>query len=164
MNRDFVLNGNLLQVRIEPAADGVTLVLNGKTHELAVQEFSPGRLVIRGAGGQCSARVVRDRDKICVWLDGKTLVFQIPSAEHDGQGGHGKIDRELRAPMPGTLVKLLVAPGDAVEEGQVLAVVEAMKMEHPLRAPRAGIIEAVAGAVGTIVDADLVIVSLQEGD
>jgi biotin carboxyl carrier protein len=46
--------------------------------------------------------------------------------------------QQLRAPMPGKVVKLLVKPGDAVSQGQGMVVVEAMKMENELKSPKAG--------------------------
>ena len=59
---------------------------------------------------------------------------------------HG--DNAVKAPMHGKLVALFVARGDSVEKGQRLAIVEAMKMEHALVAPRAGIVAEVAGTPG----------------
>ena len=52
------------------------------------------------------------------------------------------------APMPGHIVRMQVAVGDAVSEHQPLLVLEAMKIEHIVAAPRAGIVAAVHGAVG----------------
>jgi len=60
------------------------------------------------------------------------------------KGGDGTI----AAPMQGTIMNVNVAPGDAVEAGQLLFVLEAMKMENPVKAPRDGTIETVAVAVG----------------
>ena len=55
------------------------------------------------------------------------------------RGGDGPTGRYvLRAPMPGKVVKVLVAPGQAVEAGQGLVIIEAMKMENELRAARSG--------------------------
>src|SRR5690606_10215811 len=48
---------------------------------------------------------------------------------------------ELHAPLPGTIIRVTVSPGDAVEDGQTLAVIESMKMEHRITAPRAGKVE-----------------------
>ena len=62
------------------------------------------------------------------------------------------------APMPGRVVKVLVAPGDAVAARQGLVVVEAMKMENELRAPRAGTIAEVRVREGAPVDANVVLV------
>ena len=60
---------------------------------------------------------------------------------------------EIVAPMPGKVVKVLVAEGEPVERGQGLLVIEAMKMQNELRAPRAGRIERVYMAEGLGVDA-----------
>ncbi|APT90135.1 acetyl-COA carboxylase [Corynebacterium sphenisci DSM 44792] len=59
-------------------------------------------------------------------------------------GGAGDADAVLRAPMPGTLIAAAVADGDAVAEGDPVVVVEAMKMEHTLRAPHAGVVTLLA--------------------
>jgi len=62
------------------------------------------------------------------------------------------------APMPGRVVKVLVAPGDAVVARQGLVVVEAMKMENELRAPRAGTVADVRVREGAPVEANVVLV------
>ena len=66
----------------------------------------------------------------------------------------------LLAPMPGLVVRLLVAVGDAVEAGQPLAVMEAMKMENELRAPAAGTVTALPVAPGAAVEKGAVVVAL----
>lgn len=62
------------------------------------------------------------------------------------------------APMPGRIVKLLVSPGDAVQAHQGVVVVEAMKMENELRAPRSGTVAEVRVREGAPVDANVVLV------
>jgi 3-methylcrotonyl-CoA carboxylase alpha subunit len=66
------------------------------------------------------------------------------------------------APMPGKLIVLRVAVGDAVEQGQEVAVMEAMKMELSLTAPRAGVVAEVRVAVGEFVDADIALIVLED--
>jgi biotin carboxyl carrier protein len=70
----------------------------------------------------------------------------------------GTADGRIVAPMPGRVVKVLVAPGAAVEARQGVVVVEAMKMENELRAPRAGVVREVRVAEGASVDAGTVLV------
>ncbi|HWU52289.1 MAG TPA: acetyl-CoA carboxylase biotin carboxyl carrier protein subunit, partial [Tahibacter sp.] len=65
------------------------------------------------------------------------------------------------APMPGRVVLTRVQAGDAVTEGQELAIMEAMKMEITLRAPRAGTIAAVQAEAGEFVEADAVLIRLE---
>ena len=65
------------------------------------------------------------------------------------------------APMPGRIVKVLVKPDEAVVARQPLVVVEAMKMENELRAPRAGVVTDVRVAEGASVEANTVLVVLR---
>ncbi len=69
---------------------------------------------------------------------------------------------ELTAPMPGTVIRVLVAPGDRVEARATLVVVEAMKMEMPLTAPRAATVSAVHVAEGDVVARGTMLVELEE--
>ena len=67
-------------------------------------------------------------------------------------GAHVSGDVTLRAPMPGLVRNVLVSPGDEVQRGKIVAVLEAMKMENDLAAPRAGVVKAVAVATGQTVN------------
>jgi biotin carboxyl carrier protein len=66
----------------------------------------------------------------------------------------------IKSPMPGKVVKVLVAPGDAVKAGQGVVVVEAMKMENELRAPRDGQVQAVSAREGQAVEAGQTLATL----
>jgi 3-methylcrotonyl-CoA carboxylase alpha subunit len=67
----------------------------------------------------------------------------------------------LSAPMPATVIRVLVVPGSAVEKGDVVAVVEAMKMELPIRAPSAATVIAVRCREGERVEADQILIDLE---
>ncbi len=67
----------------------------------------------------------------------------------------------LVAPMPGLIVRVNVQPGDAVQAGQGLVVMEAMKMENELRAPSAGTVKSVLAQPGAAVDKGAVLVELE---
>jgi biotin carboxyl carrier protein len=71
--------------------------------------------------------------------------------EDDADAPAGSVG-ECRAPLPGAIAKVLVAAGDVVAEGDVLVVLEAMKMEHTLRASGWGTVSDVLCAVGQQVD------------
>ncbi len=66
----------------------------------------------------------------------------------------------LTAPMPGRVVQLFVAAGDAVRRGQALLVIEAMKMEHTIAAPYDGTVSAVPYAVGDLVEEGIELIAL----
>ena len=79
-------------------------------------------------------------------------VTALPKAE-EGDPGH------VGAPMPGMVTKVFFGEGEAVEEGDVLVAIEAMKMETVIRAERGGVVEKVVAPVGTTVDTkDLLVV------
>ena len=73
--------------------------------------------------------------------------------------GAGRLN--IAAPMPGKVVRLLVAPGDAVEAGQGLVVVEAMKMQNEMRSPKAGRVAEVRTSVHATVAAGEVLVVIE---
>lgn len=77
-------------------------------------------------------------------------------AAESGAGAQG--EQKVVAPMPGRVVRVLVAAGDEVESRQPVVVVEAMKMENELRSPKAGRVKDVAVAAGTSVEAGRVLV------
>jgi 3-methylcrotonyl-CoA carboxylase alpha subunit len=81
--------------------------------------------------------------------------FQFEQAAVTGGGSH------VTAPMPGRIVLIKVKPGDTVAEGEELGVMEAMKMELSLKAPRAGRVAAVQAQAGESVDADALIFRME---
>jgi 3-methylcrotonyl-CoA carboxylase alpha subunit len=70
----------------------------------------------------------------------------------------------LTAPMPGTIIQVLVTTGDPVAEGDSLMILEAMKMEHTIKAPQAGIVKRVGYNVGEQVEegTELLIIGSEE--
>lgn len=69
--------------------------------------------------------------------------------------------RDVKAAMPGKVVRLLASPGDSVEAGQGLLILEAMKMQNELRSPRAGVVAAVRVVEGSTVTSGQVLVTLE---
>jgi acetyl/propionyl-CoA carboxylase alpha subunit len=82
----------------------------------------------------------------------------VEAASHERGGGPG--ESTVTAPMPGTVIRVLVAPGDAVEARQPLVVLEAMKMETPLAAPFDATVRAVYAAEGDRVAGGAILVEL----
>ena len=90
-------------------------------------------------------------DHIFVWCDGATHFFERVRASRSGSGGEHAGD--LLAPMPGRVRKVAVAVGDRIERGMVLIVLEAMKMEHAIRAPKDGMLKRLLVKEGDLVEA-----------
>ena len=79
----------------------------------------------------------------------------------DDADDRGGVAGECRAPLPGAVTKVLVAVGDTVAEGDGLVVLEAMKMEHTLRANGTGTVTKITGAPGQQVDVDDLLVTVE---
>jgi 3-methylcrotonyl-CoA carboxylase alpha subunit len=96
---------------------------------------------------------VVDGDVVHVWLDGvtRTLRYRDP-VEHHTRHGAGDADDIVAAPMPGTVIAVNVTTGQPVARGDTLLVIESMKLETAIKAPRDGIVGAVHVAVGQSFD------------
>ncbi len=85
-----------------------------------------------------------------------------PGVDEAGPGGGDAGGANLTAPMPGTVVKMLVSEGDEVKEGQLLLVLEAMKTEHSVAAPHEGVVASLPYGEGASVPGGGVLVELEE--
>jgi biotin carboxyl carrier protein len=115
-----------------------------------------------GDGRHLSLRVIRSGDRRFVTsLEGPVdarILPRFPEPSSETEPG------SLSAPMPGKVVKLLVAVDDEVEEGQPVAVLEAMKMEHRMVADQDGTVTSIAVAVGDQLEAGQLLLVIEAAD
>ena len=88
------------------------------------------------------------RDRVTIAWEGQTWTFETPDPMRGGHQRGAATEADILSPMPGTVLRVDVAEGDAVTAGQRLGVVEAMKMELALVAPYDGVVAHVGAAVG----------------
>lgn len=105
------------------------------------------------------ARVIAAGDVRWVFLDGETYQFQVERSRARKTAGHAA---SLSAPMPATVLRLNVAAGDRVRRGDTLIVLEAMKMELPVRSPSDAIVEAVHCREGDLVQPGASLIDLEQ--
>jgi 3-methylcrotonyl-CoA carboxylase alpha subunit len=109
------------------------------------------------------AGILLDAYEIIVSLRGDTHTLHKPTPPSVDEAGPGADSAaSLTAPMPGTVVKVLVEEGQEVEEGQLLLVLEAMKMEQPVSAPHAGVVHSLPFDEGSMVPGGAVLVEVHE--
>ena len=101
-------------------------------------------------------------DDVFVHVDGEAyqLRYQHPLDRLAAAAG-GSAEDHIRAPMPGSIVAVSVKVGDAVTKGQTLLVMESMKMETTISAPRDGVIAAITYEKGQTFDRDALLLSLE---
>ena len=122
------------------------LMVDGTPLVMKVGKIPSGfRLRLRGADVKCHVRTPRAAE---------LALLMIEKLAPD-------TSRYLLCPMPGLVVKIMVAVGDAVQEGQSLATVEAMKMENILKAERRGVVKAIAAVEGSSLRVDDVIMEFE---
>jgi 3-methylcrotonyl-CoA carboxylase alpha subunit len=130
----------------------------GAVVELAFADSRP----VSGRGPDDHARIVETKEALFVLHDGRQtelrLVDLLDSETETSGGGSGVVE----APMHGRLLALFVEEGQIVAEGARVAIVEAMKMEHSLNAPRAGRVARIAAAVGAQVQQGARLMTIEE--
>jgi biotin carboxyl carrier protein len=145
------------------------VVISGEACEIGAErtgEFGLSLITADAAGVSREAHVVPSavRGEVLVTLGGRTVAVVVNgrtrrrgAAADAGRAGL----QPVVAPMPGRVVRVLVAAGDLVAVRQAVVVVEAMKMENELRSPKAGTVREVAVAPGTSVEAGRVLVVIE---
>jgi acetyl-CoA/propionyl-CoA carboxylase, biotin carboxylase, biotin carboxyl carrier protein len=121
-----------------------------------------------------------DRDRVVVEVNGKRLEVTLPAGFGAAGGSTGAGAKKapkrsaakragaaasgdaLSAPMQGTIVKVAVADGDSVEAGDLVVVLEAMKMEQPINAHKAGVITGLVAEAGAVVTSGSVICQIKD--
>ena len=160
-----------------PLMRSVSLVSGEDVVEVAVQSISADKAFVHVDGmsvealrvggswsfdGDAAAPFVRHGDTVTMFVGGGVSFGVFDPLARDASGGAA--GNVIEAPMPGAVRAVLVEVGDTVVEGQKLAVLEAMKMEHGLLAARDGVVAAVLVAEGDQVEAGTALVQLEEDE
>ncbi len=122
--------------------------------EASLNAVEPGVYSVLLNGRSYEVKIAPGPDGYLVDFAGRRSVVQVRdprSLTQRSRGGAGEGRQTLCAPMPGKVVRVLVKEGDQVEAGAGLVVVEAMKMQNELKAPKAGRIVQLKAAVGATV-------------
>jgi biotin carboxyl carrier protein len=116
-----------------------------------VQDLGEGWYLVTDADRQWRVAVVEAADATWVFCDGQVARIARADAGSGRRRRAGGGDAGVMSPMPATVIAVQAAPGQAVTEGDVLIVLEAMKMELPIRSPRSGTVKAIHCAKGDLV-------------
>lgn len=133
------------------------VTLSEATHAVTLLSQSVGHVVADVSGRRFSLWAEAQPDLVTLSFEGHLWRFEVPRS---GQAVADGSDGRVLAPMPGQVAALAVTVGQEVAKGDLLAVVEAMKMQHQITAPVAGKVEAVLCKVGAQVTQGAVLIEL----
>lgn len=148
MQPKYCLNGETYIAEPVRHGDETTLEIDGHQVTVRMESLDQHRseLVVDGVAHRVC--VAQDGDKLFIHMDGKT--WQVDAVnEFSAIDGEGDADSGVvRAPMPGVVLEVNVVPGDEVETGQCLLLIESMKLQTEVKAPVAGTVSKISFEAG----------------
>ena len=149
---------------LDRTPEGVTA--DGERLDVRLSPVGPSAVLVVADGRPSVATVEREGKTARVTVGGHVVEVDLRTEtdlllERFGlDAGDSAAEREVRAPMPGLVLRVLAAAGEVVEAGQGLVVLEAMKMENELKAPAAGVVGTVHAVPGAAVSKGDLLVEL----
>ena len=151
--------------RIELVAHGhgghYRIELDGVTHDITGARLAEGELSVRIDNAMYRFHAGSSNDRVLVHDGQQRFSVAIAEVYRRRDQGSGAAEHRIRAPMPGRVVLVQATAGQSVLAGDVVLVIEAMKMELALKAPRDGIVAEVRASAGEFVEADAVLALLE---
>ena len=134
---------------------------SGESHNAVLIDRTADRLIARINGVRYDIGYTQTDDRLTLFLGDQTvgLVQVDPFAM---AAGTEQLDHALTAPMPGKVTAVFVAAGETVKMGQSLMILEAMKMEHTIKAPAEGVVATLPFAVGDQVPDSAILITFEE--
>jgi biotin carboxyl carrier protein len=146
MKYEILINGKKRTVEFDPHR--MEVAINGRKLCADAVRISPGLFSILLNRRSFVVTVEKDGDALLARTAEREFHVEIfdPRSWQRGRAGRIELEgrQEITAPMPGKIVRVLAAPGQKVESGQGLLVIEAMKMQNEIRSPKSGTVERLA--------------------
>ncbi len=159
----FQSNEEIHEVVLVKQGEELRASIDGQAYALEVLDAQPGQLSLRFAGTSTVIYWALEGGRLWMAQDGCTYRLEKPeprrSRLHSGAEG-AAAGEEVRAPMPAQVRAIQVAPGEAIERGQTLLLLEAMKMEIRIKSPANGRVARLLVSDGQAVEKDQVLVEI----
>jgi 3-methylcrotonyl-CoA carboxylase alpha subunit len=145
-------------VEVRESAAGPVVIVDGKSLAVEVDEVAPGTFQAESGEHRETFHCVRKGEE--VYLSWRGTAYRLEIGRSGGTAPRQAL-RGLEAPMPGKVIAVKASPGQAVAKGDEILVVEAMKMENAIRAPRDGKIKSIAVKLGDMVSPGVTLAELE---
>jgi 3-methylcrotonyl-CoA carboxylase alpha subunit len=150
----------LFDVTVERAGGEWSARVDGQPLRLSLQAAGEGRVVVGSAGESLTLHFARDGGTLYLFWEG--VAYRLVETREVARRRERHDTGALEAPMPGRVSAVKMKVGPRVTKGEELLIVEAMKMENALRAPRDGVVRAVHASVSEMVAPGRVLVEIGE--
>jgi acetyl/propionyl-CoA carboxylase alpha subunit len=148
---EFTTDGEKRRVKTDGRSPRTEVTIDGASYEVDWVRVRDGVISLMVGGRSHTVQVARRDGGVDVQLEGRQFSFDTGSRDGDSAvaaGASAGAGGTIKAPMPGNVVKVMVAEGDEVSVGTSLVVVEAMKMENEVKSPVDGVVRTVSVAAG----------------
>lgn len=157
MEKIFFINGEEIKVQNFSQKDGVvSFELNGKSYQYSRLDFRD-QLLIEGNGHRFTAVIGTPKDG-----DQTVMAAGLEAKMSSGKRVKKQsIQGSLNSPMPGKIFKIVKNEGETVTKGETILILEAMKMEHSIRADKDGVVKKINYSVGELVQGGAILASVE---
>lgn len=161
------IGDEISEISIKSDAGRSHAEIDGRTYDVEMHEPEAGQFSLRFASGRkIEARVSIDAEgRSVVWIDGRPIDVELIDPKKLRSSGTSSAEAvgaaDVKTAMPGKVVRLIVSVGDGVEKGDGVIVVEAMKMQNEIKAPKNGTVISIRVAEGDTVDPGQVLLSIE---
>ncbi|MDR0477871.1 MAG: hypothetical protein LBH14_08065 [Desulfobulbaceae bacterium] len=162
-NNAFVLNDEELNVAISRTKNGYLLYIGDDVLPINLHKENDDFSILTVLGKRQAVMLAVHGDDVHIHMGGETYLLKYRNPlDRLAAKSRGAADDFIRAPMPGSIVSLNIAIGEAVSAGQTLLIMESMKMESTILAPRDGVVATVNFEKGQTFDRNAVLLTLEE--
>jgi biotin carboxyl carrier protein len=162
---EVIIQGKTRRVELLRTGSGWQLKLDGKAFPADVGFPQPGVLsiLVDGKSYEVKQQVASGETSIVIGQERFSAVVRDPRslASRRRAGDDGRGVRRVTAPMPGKVVRIVAPAGTAVESGQAVLVIEAMKMQNELKSPKKGTVKKISVSEGEAVEAGQVLAEVE---
>ncbi len=165
MKYTTIINGEQYEVEIQ--RDGTVLV-NGNQHDVDFLELGSSLYSIIKDNRSLELAIDENQNQYEILMDGRLYEGQVLDQRAmlmmNRKGGLSLGTGEVHSPMPGLIVEVMVAEGDSVVEGETVVILESMKMQNELKAPRDGVVLSVNVESDVNVDKGALLIVVGDAD
>ncbi len=160
MKLSFDFDSQSFPVDVTPSGKSYRLTIEDNAVDVEILQAKAGKLDLLIDGKQVTAYVSSDNARRWVTVNGQTFVLTKSSGMKRKSAGHDHAS-ELAAPMPGLVRAVNVNEGDMVIKGQTLLLLEAMKMEIRVQAPKEGVVKKLFVKQGQTVEREQILIEVE---